>query len=135
MTATEIAAHLAANVATVTLVVGTNLFTYRLPDSPDVCVAVIPYGGIGEHDMGRSTGLRHEYTRFQVNVRHTLEETAWTIANEIGQVLDKLANQTVSGCRWLGVTVTGLPFVTYDAGNDRPIIKASYEGIKEPSTS
>jgi hypothetical protein len=77
----EIGTYLVSTVTAQTLVLGTNLFLGRLPDTPDICVAVIETAGQSAVDaMGvgevRRTPEHQRETRIEVRCANCVKKLA-----------------------------------------------------------
>ena len=128
---------IAARIATaISGTVGTDVFKGRLPNEPNVCVAVFEYGGrASEHGFGVVTKVQHEHPSVQVLVRgepqdyETPRATADAIRNSLAQVQATLLN----GVLYLMITPLQSPFLFRRDENERVIIACNYSCDKEPS--
>ena len=87
-----------------------DLFEGDLPISPDACVAVIEYPGVGP-DYTLGTGVSYEYPRIQVLVRNPIRATAESKANAAFKALAAVVNQSLSGVSYLAITPLQSPFL------------------------
>lgn len=85
--------------AGLSLTVGTNLFRFALQPSPDVQVAVIPYGGREPEPEFGADGVRWEYPRLQIVSRagKNGEKAAYDTAVACYLALAEIAAETVTG--------------------------------------
>lgn len=107
-TLVDLANYLDTNVAGLTL--GTNLFIGRMPDEPDVCVAIYEYGGTRpDQTMGGGAPVLQNPS-IQVRVRHTSYASAETTANLCFSALEGIIDETINTTRYNRVTAIQSPF-------------------------
>jgi len=126
----EIGAYLATALS---LTVATNLFLGSTPDTPDACVTVFEYGGIGpEHTLGQDHAIQKP--RVQIVCRgasndyatpRTQAKAAYTAMHFTGQ--------TLSGTRYLRSEAIDEPFPLNRDANSRWLIACNYEIWKDYS--
>lgn len=115
----------------------TPLFTGKLPAQPDVCGALMEYGGkSAEFDLGR-TAIRLEFPRFQLICRGVRDDYAGPrqLAQNAFIQLSNVINQTLSGVRYLTIDGMQSPFFLRRDTNDRVEIVCNYEVMKASTAS
>lgn len=130
----EVGTYLAANIIGATaLTLGTNLFLGRLPDAPDTCVAIFETGGtLPEQTMG--SGLASiERPRIQVVTRRPGYSDARILAYNVWNTLEGVANESLSGTRFLRVSAVQSPYPLERDSTDRIIIVQNFDVLKVPS--
>ena len=108
--------------------VGTDIFAGQLPDTPDACVAVIPYAGRApERNLDKSVNWR--YPRVQVSVRGAREGYAAARAkiDAVNAALDAVVNTTIEGVLYQQIDALSEPFLLRRDGNNRPIFVCNFE--------
>ncbi len=86
---------------------GTDLFLWAQPDSPDALVALFDYPGIGGEYEQDGPGPAIEYPRFTVNVRDPHPAAAESRSRAIAAALEAIRNQEIDGTRYLAVRRLG----------------------------
>ena len=134
MLLTEVATFLASNVTDTALTAGTNLFASKLPNDPDVAVAVYELtSGPPEYVHGGDGGPWAERPRLQCYVRHTNYADGRDLANDVWRKLQTIANQDLSGVRYHRCqAVTSVNFLRFDE-LDRPVFTMNMSIWKAPS--
>lgn len=133
MTLDEIGAYLAANISGTTLTLGTNLFLGRLPDSPDTAVALFETGGtLPDHTMGGASVPAFERARVQALTRAAGYANCRTLAQQVWTALEGVADESLSGVRYLRVTAVQSPFPLERDTSDRVIMGQNFEVLKTP---
>lgn len=129
----ELGAYLAANITgPQSLTLGTNLYLGRLPDSPDTCVAIFETGGtLPEQTMGGTLAVL-ERPRVQVVTRRAGYSDARTLAYNVWNTLEGVANESLSGTRFLRVSAVQSPYPLERDSSDRIIIVQNFDVIKTP---
>lgn len=132
MTLDELGTYLAANISGATaLTLGTNLFLGRLPDSTDTCVALFETGGtFPSHTMGGASSPVFERGRLQVVTRASGYATARTLAGDVWSTFEQIADETLTGTRYLRVTAVQSPFPTERDSTDRILVVQNFDVIK-----
>jgi minor capsid protein len=127
----ELATHVATALG---LTVGTTVFYDVLPeDAADGSVGLMishPRGG--EHDLGHDQ-LRYEFPMVQALVRHRVQASCLARLRQVIGVLVAITDETLSGTRWLGVTLENGPAKVKKDANERWLYGANFAGIKDPS--
>ena len=121
------------------LTVGTNLFKSRLPDSPDLAVAIFEWGGMqNEKTFANAPGMAIlERPTFQVLVRAPRENvtpnaysTARALAESIYRKLDGYSG-TLSGTAYKAIFCESNPYYLKTDDNLRPHFGIDFEAIKQ----
>ena len=119
--------------AQTSLTLGTNLMLSRLPDTPDVCVALFEYSGrLPQHTFG--TNSAWELPRFQVQIRDDDYATARTMAQTCYNALT-FTNQTLTGVRYMRCEPLQSPFLLRRDENERVILIFNCEAWKDLSST
>lgn len=114
---------------------GVDLFIGPMPETPVNCVAIRVYPGSPEvraFDGGSLAAPKVEYPRFQVLVRNTSLNAAWTKARACRDAL-RWYSGTVNGTVYHNIVLVsdlgdaGMP------GDLSHLVAASYEAQKDPS--
>jgi len=117
-----VGSHIDANSATLTI--ATNLFLGRMPETPDLCVAVYEYQGFAPLSTFGSTGFEVDKPSIQVVVRASRDDypTARNLAQDLRILLAGVTDTTINGLRVIRLASNGsiLPLGTDDL--DRPRI-------------
>lgn len=121
----------AATIPTQDLTLGTNLFLGRLPESPDTCVAIYQFAGLGPMDQLGTAAPNLEVPSLQVRCRATSYATAEALANDIWGVLVVILNETLTSTRYLRIEPQQSPFPLERDTQDRVIFIANYNVTKE----
>lgn len=114
-----------ASVSSLGLTEATNLFINKMPNKPDICVAVMDSPG----DAPLPTIERYERPSVQILVRgkkNTGFANAYSTAENIKLQLHTYSNQTVGGTRYIGIWAETdiLPLGNDD--NDRPELSMNF---------
>ena len=127
----EIGTYLVSTVTAQTLVLGTNLFLGRLPDTPDTCVAVIETAGQSAVDaMGGSTLPAYTRPRAQVLVRAVSYSDASALAEDIFKQIQKIDNESLSGVRYLRANGMQSPFYLERDMEERAVFSCNYQTLR-----
>ena len=127
----EIGTYLVSTVTAQTLVLGTNLFLGRLPDTPDTCVAVIETAGQSAVDaMGGSTLPAYTRPRAQVLVRAVSYSDASAVAEDIFKQIQKIDNESLSGVRYLRANGMQSPFYLERDIEERAVFSCNYQTLR-----
>lgn len=115
--------------------VGTSIFKGRMPDAPDECLALIPYGGLASQQQYGSDALKWEFPRVQVIARASRHDysTAQTMADEAYRAYAQIMAETVNGTFYHCVTPLQPPFSMGLDDNERPIVGFNLQVEKELS--
>jgi hypothetical protein len=134
MTLDELGTYLAANISGATaLTLGTNLFLGRLPETPDTCVAIYETGGtVPSHTMGGASAPVVERSRVQIVVRSGNYSAGRTLAGDIWDTLEGIADEALTGVRYFRVTAVQSPFPLERDTTDRIIFTQNFDVLKEP---
>jgi hypothetical protein len=115
-----VGSHIDANSATLTI--GTNLFLGRMPETPDLCVAVYEYQGLAPMETFGAAGFVIDKPSIQVMVRATRDDypTARNLAQDLRILLAAVSDTTINGLRVVRLASNGsvIPLGTDDL--DRP---------------
>lgn len=120
----DIADHLASSL---TLIVGADIFMGEVPDSPDSCIIIIPYGGLPpQHTMGTDHAIRKP--RFQVVCRGERDDfqAPMTTANSVYGALH-FKETTINSTRYLRCEAIDEPNPLRRDDNERWEITCNYE--------
>lgn len=129
----EIGTYLAANISGTTLTLGSNLFLGRLPDAPDTAVAIYESGGtLPDHTMGGASIPVVERARIQVVSRAVGYSAARAVAENVWTALEGIADESLSGKRYLRVTALQSPFPLERDTSERVIVAQNFEVLKTP---
>ena len=121
--AVDISAILVLSSSALSLVEGTDLFISREPTSPNAVVTIFDTGGLEP----ASSTEKNEFPTIQVRVRGASDyETAYSLMDDIKNVLHKFANQTVNSTLYQGIWASSdiIP-LGYDE-NDRPTLTLNF---------
>ena len=121
-----------ATIATVDLVIGTNLFLGRLPQTPDSCVALYETPGVGPGDHFGTAAPALESPGIQVRVRAADYATAQSLAVDVWKSLTTIANQSLSGTRYLRFAASQSPFSLERDDRDRAVF--AFNGLAVKAT-
>jgi len=110
---------------------GTNLWLYQLPDTPDICVAVRSYEGMDPLASQNDAYPGIERPRLQIAVRSTDISAAMTAAWAIWRDLARITNEIVNGAFYVSVRPLQSPFIIERDGMNRWVIAANFEAWKE----
>lgn len=117
---------------------GTDTFLSRIPPDPDVCLTLIHYGGLpDESTVGTAGAINIEYPRFQAVCRGVRDDYAgpMAMANSVKIAFQKVLNTTLSGVRYLAITLESGPMFLRRDTNDRVEVVANFQVLKAQSTS
>jgi hypothetical protein len=122
--AKDIATILESSSSALGLVLGTDLFVFEEPSSPDEVVTIYDTGGIAPHP-------NYEYLSpsVQIRVRGKKFDTqgAYTICEGIRNVLHGLINQIIGGARYVQILAMGdIISLGFDE-NNRPVYTVNFE--------
>lgn len=112
--------------ASLSLTLGTNLFCFEEPDSPDACVTIYDTGGAEPHPT-------YVYLKptIQVRVRGAQMGSKWTaaytLAEGIRDALHGVNNQTVGGTKYIQIFAQGDMFSLGADDNNRPVLTINFE--------
>tara|TARA_R110002050_G_scaffold82257_1_gene176036 strand:+ start:1198 stop:1605 length:408 start_codon:yes stop_codon:yes gene_type:complete len=124
----EVGTYLVATVTNVTLVLGTNLFLGRLPDSPDTCVAIFEYSGLSPSEtMGGSSLPAYTSPRAQILVRAASYANASNLAEDCFKKVTLIDNENLSGVRYLRANGLQSPFYLERDGQERVVFACNYQ--------
>jgi len=125
----DMANYLAA--AGLGLVVGTNLFTGREPNSPANTATI--YDTPGDAPMLTMDNVRYDYPAIQVRVRNTGYQAGWALIDSIRTALHGLAHVTQGGAVYELVKCDQEPFLLdYDESN-RPRFVCNFSVQRKPA--
>ena len=118
--------------------VDTDVFLGKVPASPDTVWALIHYGGLPDEteNLTQGTTVRREFPRFQLVTRAGRDDyqTAYANARAAKTALTRVANQNLSGTRYLAILCENGPFFQRRDDNDRVEIVANFQvDGKDPS--
>jgi len=110
----------------VSLVLGTNLFLGRMPDTPDECVVLYEYGGSApDNTMGAGLPVLQN-PAVQIAVRAVLYASAETLINLCWITLEGITDMSLSGTRYNRVTAIQSPFLLERDSQDRVIFVQNF---------
>lgn len=125
----DLSTYLENEVGTLTL--GTNLFIGRMPDTPDVCVALYEYGGSGPTEvMGAQATAVLENPRLQVATRAASYAAAETLARSVWTALSGVLDQTLTSTRYNVVSAIQSPFPLERDSSDRVVFVQNFDVTK-----
>jgi len=119
-----------ATISTQDLTLGTNLFLGRLPDSPDTCVALFETSGLAPTDQFGTGVPAIETPGIQVRVRAAAYSTSQSLAVDVWKDLATVANEALSGTRYLRVDLLQSPFGLERDGQDRMVYAFNLNAVK-----
>ena len=124
----DVGAYLVANVTDTSLVLGTNLFLGRLPDTPSTCVSVYETGGLTPIEaMGGSSLPAFIQPRAQLLVRAASYAAAASLAEDCFKKLTLIDNEALSGTKYLRVEGIQSPFYLERDGQERVVFACNYQ--------
>ncbi len=127
----EVGTYLVANVTAQTLVLGTNLFLGRMPETPDICVAIIETSGQSAVDaMGGSSLPAYTRPRAQVLVRAASYSDASALAEDIYKQMQKIDNESLSGVYYLRANGMQSPFYLERDPQERAVFSCNYQTLR-----
>lgn len=124
----EIGTHLDTSSTRFSL--GTSLFLGILPDASTIAGtagAVIETGGSPPMHTFASTRPVWEVATVQVLCRSTSPVTARANMDDAWTILDRVANQTLSGSTYLRITALQSPFLAWRDERERTVYGANFE--------
>lgn len=121
-----------ANNVTLTAWNANNVKLSRLPDNPDLCLALYEYGGTPDYTIGGGVAKIHN-AQLQVLVRATDFSTAWARLREVSVELEKVGGQTLSSVYYHRILAATLPTQLEPDSADRIRITQNFDVMKEPS--
>lgn len=128
---TDVGAYLVSTVTDVTLVAGTNLFYGRLPDDPDICVALFETGGSPPTStLGADAVPLIESPRVQVMCRAPAYADASTLSVDVWKQLQLVANDSLSSTLYQRVNAVQSPFALERDSRDRLVMACNYQVTK-----
>jgi hypothetical protein len=110
---------------------GTDLFLYQLPDTPDTCVAIREYAGAEPefvHDQATPNMIR---PRFQMVVRGPVIPDVMLKASQVWSSLVTINNTTIDGTFYQRLVPLQSPFLIERDENNRWVAGANFEAMKE----
>lgn len=114
------------------LTAGTNLFYGRLPDDPDVCVALVEYGGEPPVSvMGATVFPVVEQPRLQVLTRAAGYASASSLAVSVWAVFEGVVNSTIGSTRYHRVAGLQNPFPLERDSQDRVVFAQNFKVSRE----
>jgi len=107
-----------------TLTIGTNLFLAKMPDTPDLCVAVYEYQGFAPMATFGAAAFEVDKPSIQVVVRATRDDypTARNLAQDLRILLAALTDTTINGLRVVRLASNGSVLSLGTDDLDRPRI-------------
>lgn len=111
----------------------TDLFIGIMPDQPDKCVAIYEYAGSPPLEVLTDNAATLERPSVQVLVRAARNDypTAKALITEVRDTLTEIANETISGERFLRVNqISSINALGVD-DNDRPRFSLSLQVVME----
>jgi hypothetical protein len=108
------------------LVVSTNLFLSEMPPSPDTVVCVRELMGL---DARRGFGPNSRdirRPRVQLQVRSTTYQAGRSLMEEAFDVMDAVANETLSGYRFLRIAAQDSPAPAGEDPSGRELLVANF---------
>lgn len=111
----------------------TNLFLGIMPDNPDLCVALFEYAGAAPLEVLSDDTATLERPSVQVMVRGARNDypTAKTLIENVRNTLTGIANEDISGERFLRVQeLSSINALGVD-DNDRPEFSLSLQVVME----
>jgi hypothetical protein len=112
---------------------GTNLYIGLMPNSPDVCVALYEYAGEQPLEVLRDDSATLERPSVQVMVRASRNDypTARALMVSVRNTLTAIADETISGVRFLRVAPQSSINAVGTDENDRPLFTLSLLTVVE----
>lgn len=121
---TDIKDMLDASDAALGLEFATNLFVGEMPESPNECVCIYDTGGFDPASIDE----RYEYPTIEIMIRGERMgyAAAWSLAQDIKDVLHKLHNETWDSTRYIGIWGVGdINCIGYDQ-SQRPLFSINF---------
>jgi hypothetical protein len=112
---------------------GTNIFLGKMPATPDYCICLYEYEGMGPEETFGSAGYDIDKPRIQIVVRGTRDDypTARNGAKTIRDLLAALTDVTISSTKVLRVASLGSTIPLGLDDKDRPRISANFQAYVE----
>jgi hypothetical protein len=112
---------------------GTNIFLGKMPASPDYCICLYEYEGMGPEESFGNTAYDIDKPRIQIVVRGTRDDypTARDGAKVIRDLLANITNVTISSTKVLRVASLGSTIPLGLDDKDRPRIAANFQAYVE----
>ena len=109
--------------------VGTNIFCGKMPDAPDICIAVSQYGGQPIDEVSEDM----EYPGLQIIVRGAKDgyAAAMTMAEAVRQSIHGITDTTLTSTYYYRISANHSPAQLGFDGNDRPLFVINFSVIKE----
>lgn len=110
-----------------------NMFIGLMPDKPDACLALYEYSGQQPLEVLRDEDATLERPGVQVLVRGVRNDYpgAREFIVAARDVLTRIADETISGVRFLRVSSASGPFATGTDPNDRPLFSLNLAVVVE----
>jgi hypothetical protein len=114
---------LESSVSGLNLTFATDLFISRMPESPDVCVALFDYSGLPPEP-----GYDYFYPSVQVRVRGNQGgyQAAWTVAESIRDFLRDIHDETWNSTKYVHIWCQGDILSLGQDENNRPIFSINF---------
>lgn len=110
------------------ITLGTNFFYSTIPESPDICVALIEDSGVSPVFTQGTNGLPViERPQVQILVRHTSYETGRALIESLYRILTQIANQSISGTTYLRVAAIATPTMIERDDNRRCLFTCNFD--------
>jgi hypothetical protein len=111
----------------------TNLFLGLMPDKPDLCVALYEYAGASPLEVMVNDAATLERPSVQVIVRGARNDypTAKALMEQVRDTLTAIANEDISGERFLRVSQQSSINALGVDDNDRPEFSLSLQVVME----
>lgn len=108
-------------------------FISEVPNTPNDIVVLHETPGLAPGFVHGKIGAAYEYPRLRVITRSANYETAYSKAHAIFRILSNVANLDLGPdeVRYLRISPMGSPAQTQRDGNDRVLIIAEYQVMKE----
>ena len=112
---------------------GTNIFLSKMPASPDYCICLYEYEGMGPEESFGNTAYDIDKPRIQIVVRGARDDypTARDGAKVIRDLLANITNVTISSTKVLRVASLGSTIPLGLDDKDRPRIAANFQAYVE----
>lgn len=119
---TEISNYLATNGHGT---VDTDIFRGDLPDTPDLCTGLFPYGG--PYSVCAFEGLLWELPHMQLLTRGRTYLQARQRIENAREILQAVVNQTISGSRYLRIILKQPPYLLERDEEKRTVLSFNME--------
>lgn len=115
------------------LVLATNLFLAKMPDSPDLCVTIFEYEGFAPMEVFGNTPYAVDQPRVQIIVRAARDDykAAWDKLDAVRQLVSNLTDITISGTKILRVASLGSSIPLGLDDKDRPRLTTNFQAFVE----